>query len=146
MSSRFHNKYHRHNHHSRTEDDPRYPDASHDPIASADAPFKGPFHLWGTLSAIALDPFGESEPVPAAAFYSDQVAIVAATSLTGMAIQTDGDVTVGGDLTVTGTITAQEVYFTGNIITTFQDPVTATGEFLEINIGGETKAIRLWSI
>lgn len=145
MSSRFHNKYHRHNHHSRAVNDPRYPDASHDPIASVDVPFKGPFYLWGTLSATALDPFGLSEPVPAGIFYSDATAILATTSLTGLAIQTQGDVSVEGDLTVTGTVTAQEFHFTGNVISTFNDPLTATGDFLEINIGGQTKAIRLWN-
>lgn len=51
MSSRFHNKFHRHNHHTVPLDDPRYPDASHDPIASPDSPFQGDFILNGTLSA-----------------------------------------------------------------------------------------------
>ena len=51
MSSRFHNKYHRHNHHTLDINDPRYPDASHDPIASHDSPFRGDFVLNGTLSA-----------------------------------------------------------------------------------------------
>jgi len=52
MSSRFHNKYHRHNHHTLPINDPRYPDASHDPIASPDSPFQGDFVLKnGTLSA-----------------------------------------------------------------------------------------------
>ena len=51
MSSRFHNKYHRHNHHTLAINDPRYPDATHDPIASPDSPFQGDFVLNGTLSA-----------------------------------------------------------------------------------------------
>jgi hypothetical protein len=51
MSSRFHNKYHRHNHHTTAVIDPRYPDASHDPIASHDSPFQGDFILNGILSA-----------------------------------------------------------------------------------------------
>ena len=51
MSSRFHNKYHRHNHHTLPILDARYPDASHDPIASPDSPFQGDFVLNGTLSA-----------------------------------------------------------------------------------------------
>jgi len=54
MSSRFHNKYHRHNHHTTAVNDPRYPDASHDPIASHDSPFQGDFVLNGTLSADSL--------------------------------------------------------------------------------------------
>jgi len=51
MSSRFHNKFHRHNHHTVSTGDPRYPDASYDPIASPDSPFQGDFILNGSLSA-----------------------------------------------------------------------------------------------
>ena len=43
MSSRLHNKFHRHNHHTNSTNDPRYPDASYDPIASYTSPFNGPF-------------------------------------------------------------------------------------------------------
>jgi hypothetical protein len=51
MSSRFHNKWHRHNHHTISINDPNYPDASHDPIASPESPFQGDFILQGGLSA-----------------------------------------------------------------------------------------------
>jgi hypothetical protein len=51
MSSRFHNKWHRHNHHTNPTNDARYPDSSHDPIASEDSPFQGNFYLNGTLIA-----------------------------------------------------------------------------------------------
>jgi len=51
MSSRFHSKHHRHNHHTDPSSDPRYPDSAHDPIASPDSPFLGPFVLQGVLSA-----------------------------------------------------------------------------------------------
>jgi hypothetical protein len=51
MSSRFHSKFHRHNHHTTPIEDARYPDAAHDPIASYDSPFQGDFILNGTLSA-----------------------------------------------------------------------------------------------
>jgi alpha-tubulin suppressor-like RCC1 family protein/cytoskeletal protein CcmA (bactofilin family) len=47
--NRFHNKYHRHNHH--TNPTLGEPDSSHDPIASQDDPFQGDFYLNGTLSA-----------------------------------------------------------------------------------------------
>lgn len=47
--NRFHSKFHRKNHHTST--DPYNPDAGHDPIASADAPFQGNFYLNGSLSA-----------------------------------------------------------------------------------------------
>lgn len=43
MSSRFHNKWHRHNHHTDPIGDTRYPDSAHDPIASSDSPFQGDF-------------------------------------------------------------------------------------------------------
>ena len=43
MSSRLHNKFHRHNHHTNSTNDPRYPDASYDPIASYTSNFSGPF-------------------------------------------------------------------------------------------------------
>ena len=51
MSSRFHNKFHRHNHHTTPSSDPRYPDSALDPIASPDSPFQGDFILNGDLSA-----------------------------------------------------------------------------------------------
>ena len=51
MSSRFHNKFHKHNHHSTPSIDPRYPDSANDPIASTDSPFQGDFILHGGLSA-----------------------------------------------------------------------------------------------
>lgn len=51
MSSRLHNKFHRHNHHTLSSLDPRFPDSSHDPIASPNSPFQGDFVLHGSLSA-----------------------------------------------------------------------------------------------
>lgn len=47
--NRFHNKYHRHNHH--TNPTANEPDSAHDPIASPSDPFQGDFHINGTLSA-----------------------------------------------------------------------------------------------
>jgi hypothetical protein len=49
MSSRFHNKFHRHNHHTTSVGDTRYPDATHDPIASYDSPFQGDFVIEGDI-------------------------------------------------------------------------------------------------
>lgn len=44
MSNRFHNKFHRHNHHtSPTDRETKYPDSAYDPIASRDYPFQGEF-------------------------------------------------------------------------------------------------------
>jgi len=112
MSSRLHSKYHRHNHHTLTSNDPRYPDASHDPIASPDSPFLGDFVMSGTLSALPLDE-------------------------NGTAIRAEGIISAK-------TIATDEISFTGDVITTFSDPVTATGEFLIIKIQGEQRGIRLW--
>jgi len=58
MSSRFHNKFHRHNHHTAPINDPRYPDASHDPIASPESPFQGTFVTTGGISAVMLSAVG----------------------------------------------------------------------------------------
>lgn len=49
MSNRFHNKWHRANHH--TFKSSTTPDAGYDPIASSDSPFLGNFHLSGSLMA-----------------------------------------------------------------------------------------------
>ena len=51
MSNRFHNKYHKHNHHTTpliTD-----PDSALDPIASASDPFLGDFNLDGDLIVLA---------------------------------------------------------------------------------------------
>ena len=51
MSNRFHNKWHRKNHH--TYGNASNPDAAHDPIASSEQPFLGDFSLQGALCAVA---------------------------------------------------------------------------------------------
>jgi hypothetical protein len=51
MSSRLHNKWHRHNHHTTATADINLPDSAHDPIASPETPFQGTFALNGDLSA-----------------------------------------------------------------------------------------------
>jgi hypothetical protein len=57
MSNRFHNKWHRKNHH--TYGNASNPDASHDPIASSEQPFLGDFVLQGALCAVApMSAFG----------------------------------------------------------------------------------------
>jgi len=48
-NARFHNKYHRANHH--TNNTPGIPDSGSDPIASSLFPFQGDFVLNGSLSA-----------------------------------------------------------------------------------------------
>ena len=54
MSNRFHNKFHRHNHHTRpTDREGLFPDSAYDPIASAASPFQGEFVLDGNLTALS---------------------------------------------------------------------------------------------
>jgi len=69
MSSRLHNKFHRHNHHTTaTSDTKNFPDSSYDPIASYTSPFNGPFVVQGnystapttkSTSAVAIDVSGD---------------------------------------------------------------------------------------
>ena len=80
--NRFHNKWHRRNHHTYGNTD--NPDASHDPIASPTQPFLGDFSLSGGLSAVA--------PLSAYAgyFYSNNTAISAYGGIRGALIYSFG--------------------------------------------------------
>jgi hypothetical protein len=129
MSSRLHSKYHRHNHHSAGIQDPRYPDAAHDPIASPDSPFLGDFVMLGTLSATGSNQYSSIPGQPAGVF--------TATSPIP-AIQAYGNVGV------TGTLSAANIVFTGNTITTYTAPSTS-GTFLEVIVNGVPYGIRLWN-
>ncbi len=51
MSNRFHNKFHRHNHHTRSTEG--YPDSSFDPIASRTSPFQGEFYIDGDVTTLS---------------------------------------------------------------------------------------------
>jgi hypothetical protein len=79
MSNRFHNKWHRKNHH--TYGNLTNPDAAHDPIASPDQPFLGDFSLQGALCAVA----------PASAFagyfYSNNTALCAFAGNRGLLVE-----------------------------------------------------------
>jgi hypothetical protein len=140
MSSRFHNKYHRHNHHTLARTDPRYPDASHDPIASPESPFYGDFVMRGCLFTTS-DLFStELTGKPAGNFEGYAFGIRSiAKQAGGVALSAVGDVNI------TGSLSANNITFTGQIIQTFNDPVTATGDFLIVNVNGSEKAIRLWN-
>ena len=50
---------------------------------------------------------------------------------------------VEGNMAVTGSISAANINFTGNTITTYTAPFT-TGTFLEVIVNGVTYGIRLW--
>jgi len=127
MSSRFHNKYHRHNHHTQSVNDPNYPDASHDPIASPDSPFLGPFVLTGSLSASSIT---ENSPAPGI-FVAENVIDVA--------------IDATGSIRATGVAEVSSIAFTGDVLNTYQSPLIANGEFLQIRVNGVVRYIRLWN-
>ena len=55
MCNRFHNKFHRHNHHTTpTDRSGKYPDSAYDPIASLDYPFQGDFYVNGNINTSGL--------------------------------------------------------------------------------------------
>lgn len=152
MSSRLHNKYHRHNHHTTSTPDPRYPDSGHDPIASHDSPFMGPFVMYGTLSAIgATDTYlGTSllSATPGGVFEGFPVAIKAVAlsgTSVGTALQTEGNIETAGSISATGNVSAANVFFTNTVVAAYTTPVTSTGEFLTVNVNGTTRLIRLWN-
>jgi hypothetical protein len=78
MSSRLHNKFHRHNHHTTSVNNPNFPDASYDPIASYSSPFVGPF--------VVRNP-GLTAPT--------------AQSTTNVAVDVAGDINVSGNGNIT---------------------------------------------
>jgi hypothetical protein len=83
MSSRLHNKFHRHNHHTASVNDPRFPDASYDPIASYSSPFNGPL--------VVTNPTNGTQPP---------------TVGTGVSNSTTIAIDAYGDINVTGTLNA----------------------------------------
>lgn len=94
MSSKFHNKWHRFNHHTNPKSDPRYPDSSYDPIASPESPFQGAFVLNGPLSAnSSLSGF-------AASFASLSTALILDSD--NYALSARGDLNIIGDTTQVG--------------------------------------------
>jgi hypothetical protein len=57
----------------------------------------------------------------------------------------DGDPAIVAEGVVTAkSLQTDDIYFTGDVITTFSEPVTATGDFLLVKIKGEQRGIRLW--
>jgi hypothetical protein len=139
MSNRFHNKYHRHNHHSYTIDDVRYPDAGHDPIASYDSPFLGEFVMHGTLSATATPGFSDVEGLPAGSFSGEEIGLKATAPSTGIAALIDGNLKVLGDLS------ASNVFLEG-VTEVNPGEATTTGRFLVVNINSVPYGIRLWNL
>ena len=114
MSNRFHPKWHRKNHHTYGNDN--NPDASHDPIASREQPFRGDFILKGSLSAVAsLSAF-------AAFFYSSNTAISAIAGKRGAYIYSTGDLGI-------------------EVQSTARTAISAYGDYIGVEATSETIAI-----
>jgi len=86
MSSLYHQKYHRHNHHTLPLSGDLHPDSSQDPIASYDSPFMGDFVLDGCLYSAGLNGTAKSVGVTLS---SDNIALHAI-----------GDVNIHGNVSV----------------------------------------------
>jgi hypothetical protein len=52
--------------------------------------------------------------------------------------------TVNGGAYITQTLTLSNLVLTGAFVRTFSSPITASGDFMVININGTNRAIRLW--
>lgn len=139
MSNRLHSKYHRHNHHTFAENDARFPDAGHDPIASYDSPFMGDFVMLGTLSATAIPAYSDAGSTAAGVFQSEDTALQAIAPLTGIAVKADGNVLISGDLS------ASNLFLTG-VPEIDPSQITTSGNFLVITVNNVQKAIRLWDL
>lgn len=128
MSSRLHNKWHRHNHHTNPTADVNLPDSGHDPIASPDSPFQGDFILNGSLSASGGGSFAGN---PALRLTSDNTALVA-----------NGRVTLN-NITDVNELRVNTI----RVIPpsrSFSGEVSHSGRYLEINIDNQSYYIPLW--
>lgn len=127
MSNKFHNKWHRHNHHTY----PRSgePDSGHDPIASESDPFKGDFVVQGMISASA----------PPSAYVGIFRGTLSATEIqTGLLSATSMEL---------ASLTSTEVVLTSASFTgvTTVAAASALGEFLTLTVNGSAVAIPLYA-
>lgn len=135
MSNRFHSKYHRHNHHTYSIDDQRYPDAGHDPIASHDSPFLGDFVMQGTLSAMAVPAYSELSSTPAGVFVGETALKAVASPLSATAFLAEGNVLIDGSLN----------FINSNSMVVDSEAIT-NNKFLIIKVNGTPYGIRLWDL
>lgn len=116
MSNRFHNKFHRHNHHTRpTERYGQYPDSAYDPIASPDSPFQGEFHVDGDVTSLSsISAIGDVFATNAN--FSGNVNIEGDLTVMGETTQLDTNVYVTSalDISNVGTGPALKVTQSGN--------------------------------
>jgi hypothetical protein len=129
MSSRLHNKWHRHNHHTNPTNNTDLPDSGHDPIASPESPFQGAFALNGTLSASQSGRF------------AGDVALTLQSQNLGLS--TNGGMSVNGTAFIdTLDIRSFRVVTPS---TSFNSVVTHSGKYLEINVDGQNFYVPLWT-
>ena len=124
MSSRFHQKYHRPNHHSvvpGTNNSNLYPDAGFDPIASFDSPFQGEFFSNGDIITTKGLSAGEG------LYIGGEVSFQGTTRMSELSVSAnahiDGSLTVGGDFLVQGETTVLET----TVVATSAIEITNTG-------------------
>jgi hypothetical protein len=131
MSNRFHNKFHRHNHHSiPTDQAGLYPDSAFDPIASRQAPFQGEFYSEGQITTTESLSAGKNLYAIDGQFYRDVVIdrnlLVKTDAVINDNLTVFGDsffknnVIIDGDLTVLGSNTQLDtlVYVTSALSAT----------------------------
>lgn len=129
MSSRLHNKFHRHNHHTSppSNNDPRYPDASFDPIASYTVPFNGPFVIQNPNLIAPTTPSTLHTPNIAIDVAGD----IAATGNIYAAGQYFGDgsqLALGNNTSLIATVTGTPfVYGASNPVTSITSSISGTG-------------------
>lgn len=155
MSNRFHNKFHRENHHSkRTLKNERITDAAYDPIASYEYPFQGEFYTNGEIvtdtflsatSAFAGDLFVENNAVINNNLTVKNDAVIERN----LDVLNDGfihgDLVVAGSLSSLGTISqidtvvfvtsavSIENYGTGPALTVIQHGFEPIAHFIDAN-------------
>ena len=132
--NRFHNKFHRHNHHSEpTDRDDRYPDSAYDPIASFEAPFKGEFYSEGNIITTQSLSAGAN-------IYASKIAI--------------NTTDTSNQLTVNGSISCSDNFFIGNAeypnketsVNTELFDLADTNKLLKVFVNGIAKYIQLCDI
>lgn len=128
MSSRLHNKWHRHNHHTNATPDENFPDSAHDPIASPESPFQGTFALNGELSAAQKG------------IFTGNVALVLRTDNLGLS--TNGGMVADGS-SILNAINVNQITVTSPS-RTFLSEVRHAGKYLEVIIDNQSYYIPLW--
>ena len=124
MSSRLHNKFHRHNHHTNSTNDPRYPDASYDPIASYTSPFQGPFVVQNPGQ---IAPTTQSTTNVAIDVGGDIVAI-GNMRISGQYFGDGSQLALGNNTSLIATVTGTPfVYGASNPVTSITSSISGTG-------------------